>query len=210
MGLLKCRNVNTFMINVVVEDKEQSKNIHIVRHVLYQILMKNPCSWHVCMTASVSDAPLSSNENETTLLYVAKEYGEEVKGKDAQASKGKKPKKKTKEHRLVDSMIVPLNPRFQTPLPGQHQVLQNPTVSGLPATGNLQTLHPQHPGSLPNRAKNQLATSSSMLQYPGQHASTKLRLNSLLVASIQPSIPSQQVPNNRLYHADLLFIYGVS
>lgn len=86
----------------------------------------------------------------------------------------------------------PLQPRFQTPLPGQHQVLQNPTVSGLPATGNLQPLHPQHPGSLPNRVENQLATSSSMLQYPSQHASANLRLNSPLVASIQPSIPSHQ------------------
>ncbi|GJX82818.1 cleavage stimulating factor 64 [Tanacetum coccineum] len=86
----------------------------------------------------------------------------------------------------------PLQPRFQTPLPGQHQVLQNPTLSGLPATGNLQTLHPQHPGSLP-RVENQLATSTSMLQYPGQHASANLRLNSPLVASIQPSIPSHQI-----------------
>ncbi|GKD58086.1 hypothetical protein Tco_1295595, partial [Tanacetum coccineum] len=38
------------------------------------------------MSASVSDAPLSLNENETTLLNAAKEYGEEVKGKDAQVS----------------------------------------------------------------------------------------------------------------------------
>nr|GFA51526.1 hypothetical protein [Tanacetum cinerariifolium] len=34
----------------------------------------------------VSDAPLSSNENKTTLPNVAKEYSEEVKGKDAQVS----------------------------------------------------------------------------------------------------------------------------
>ncbi|GKG08468.1 hypothetical protein Tco_0334300, partial [Tanacetum coccineum] len=38
------------------------------------------------MSATVSDTPLSSNENETTLLNATKEYGEEVKGKDAQVS----------------------------------------------------------------------------------------------------------------------------
>ncbi|GJV13698.1 hypothetical protein Tco_1355239 [Tanacetum coccineum] len=38
------------------------------------------------MSAVVSDAPLSLNENETTLLNATKEYGEEVKGKDSQVS----------------------------------------------------------------------------------------------------------------------------
>ncbi|PWA60228.1 hypothetical protein CTI12_AA383950 [Artemisia annua] len=76
----------------------------------------------VGMSAAVSDAPL--NEHETTSLNAAKEYGDKVKGKDAQVSglglgtvsqvseskddvtqlvKVKKPKKKTKKQRLVDS-----------------------------------------------------------------------------------------------------------
>nr|GEX61224.1 hypothetical protein [Tanacetum cinerariifolium] len=38
------------------------------------------------MSAAVSDAPLSWSENKTTLLNAAKEYDEEVKGKDAQVS----------------------------------------------------------------------------------------------------------------------------
>nr|QCQ83084.1 putative cleavage stimulating factor 64 [Ambrosia artemisiifolia] len=40
---------------------------------------------------------------------------------------------------------LPPQPRFQTPLPAQHQTLHYSTLSGLSAAGNLQSLLPQHP-----------------------------------------------------------------
>ncbi|GKC12783.1 hypothetical protein Tco_1009565 [Tanacetum coccineum] len=48
------------------------------------VLLNDKCVLGIA--AAVYDASLSSNENETTLLNAAKEYGEEVKGKDAQVS----------------------------------------------------------------------------------------------------------------------------
>ncbi|KAI7757419.1 hypothetical protein M8C21_016055 [Ambrosia artemisiifolia] len=43
---------------------------------------------------------------------------------------------------------LPPQPRFQTPLPAQHQTLHYSTLSGLSAAGNLQSLHPQHNSQL--------------------------------------------------------------
>nr|XP_043635999.1 cleavage stimulating factor 64 isoform X2 [Erigeron canadensis] len=75
---------------------------------------------------------------------------------------------------------LPLQPRFQTPMPVQHQVLQNSPLTGLPTAGHLQSLHPQQMVSLSNRVENQIATSASVLPYSGQNAA---------VAPVQPSIP---------------------
>ncbi|KAL8225562.1 hypothetical protein R6Q57_018119 [Mikania cordata] len=43
---------------------------------------------------------------------------------------------------------LPPQPRLQTPLPAQHQVLHYSTLSGPSASGNLQSLHPQHKSQL--------------------------------------------------------------
>lgn len=90
--------------------------------------------------------------------------------------------------------LPPPQARFQTP-PDQHQLVQRLTLSGLPASGNLQSLHPQHTASLSNRVENHMATTSSLLQYPGQNAAA---------GPVQPSIPIHKpsssivsaIPNN--------------
>ncbi|KAJ9560606.1 hypothetical protein OSB04_005766 [Centaurea solstitialis] len=89
---------------------------------------------------------------------------------------------------------LPLQPRFQSPQPMQHQVLQHSTLSVLPTSGNLQSLHLQPPVGLSNRAENQMATSSSiqpsLLQYPGQNASANI---------IQSSIPTHPVLQENVF-----------
>ncbi|KVH98594.1 Cleavage stimulation factor subunit 2, hinge domain-containing protein [Cynara cardunculus var. scolymus] len=96
-----------------------------------------------------------------------------------------------------------LQPRFQTPQPAQHQVLQHSTLSGLPTGGNLQPLHLQQPVSLSNRAENQMATSSSMqpslLQYHGQNASANLGHNTHVVAPVQSSIPTHPLLQDNVF-----------
>ncbi|KAI3685455.1 hypothetical protein L6452_34698 [Arctium lappa] len=101
---------------------------------------------------------------------------------------------------------LPPQPRFQTPLPAQHQVLQHSPLSILPAGGNLQSLHLQQPVSLSNRTENQMATSSSMLQvqpsllqFPGHNASANLEHNTHVVAHVQSSIPIHSVLQDNVF-----------
>nr|GEZ12236.1 hypothetical protein [Tanacetum cinerariifolium] len=65
-----------------------SDGMKLHRFDLLVIPSMSPYFHSITFTANhaVSDAPLSSNENKTTLPNVAKEYSEEVKGKDAQVS----------------------------------------------------------------------------------------------------------------------------
>ncbi|KAI3820032.1 hypothetical protein L1987_13888 [Smallanthus sonchifolius] len=100
---------------------------------------------------------------------------------------------------------APSLPRFQTPQSALHQVLQHSTLSGLPAAGNIQSLHPQQTTvSLSHRVENHMTTTSAMSQYPGHSTSANPGHNSILVASIQPSILSHKpsssiissIPNN--------------
>ncbi|KAI7748759.1 hypothetical protein M8C21_031255 [Ambrosia artemisiifolia] len=64
---------------------------------------------------------------------------------------------------------LPPQPRFQTPLPAQHQTLHYSTLSGLSAAGNLQSLHPQH---------------NSQLAVPIQPSFTSLKPSSSIGSSI--------------------------